>query len=131
MGLAFFALALAIGGMTVPLFPMLRDNGITAGSAASTAALGASRRHRRRIITGRLVDRFFALYYTIFTVGVGISPVMIAEIRTATNGYAVPLTACIALTGMASALLATLPRFPKLQSIEVATNPNAELAPGR
>lgn len=57
---AFFVLALALGGMTVHLVPLLRDADVSAASAAGTASVVGIALIVGRLVVGLLVDRFFA-----------------------------------------------------------------------
>lgn len=179
LALIFITIALAVGGMTVHLVPLLRDAGVSAGGAASSAALVGVSVIIGRVIVGLLVDRLFApfvaagvmvmaslgylalvlggpafaaaaalgiglalgaevdiigyltaryygvvkygrvfgLFYAIFTIGIGISPVMIAEIRSATGSYTAALMVCVGLMLSAALMLLFLPRFPAPASV--------------
>jgi MFS family permease len=171
---AFLTLALAVGGLTLHLVPMLRDAGVAPASAAGTAGLVGIAVIVGRVSVGLLVDRFFAprvaaavltvaaagylalllggpglaaaaalgvglalgaevdligyltaryygmarygrlfgVFYAVFTLGVGASPLLMAWLRSATGGYGAALLAAVGLLAVAGALLATAPRFP-------------------
>ncbi|GAA1394768.1 MFS transporter [Pseudonocardia kongjuensis] len=57
---SFLVVSLAVGGMAVHLVPLLRDNGVDAGSAASVASLVGIAVIVGRLGAGYLVDRIFA-----------------------------------------------------------------------
>jgi MFS family permease len=171
---AFLTLALAVGGLTLHLVPMLRDAGVAPASAAGTAGLVGIAVIVGRVSVGLLVDRFFAprvaaavltvaaagylalllggpglaaaaalgvglalgaevdligyltaryygmarygrlfgVFYAVFTLGVGASPLLMAWLRSATGGYGSALLIAVGLLAVAGALLATAPRFP-------------------
>ncbi|TWF75164.1 nitrate/nitrite transporter NarK [Pseudonocardia hierapolitana] len=172
---AFAVLALAVGGLTLHLVPLLRDAGVPAASAAATAGLVGIAVIVGRVSVGLLVDRFFAprvaaavlavaaagylalllggpglaaaaalgvglalgaevdligyltaryfglarygrlfgVFYAVFTLGVGASPLLMAWLRSATGGYGAALGAAVALLGVAAVLLVTAPAFPQ------------------
>ncbi|GAA5061621.1 MFS family permease [Thermocatellispora tengchongensis] len=174
LALAFLALALAVGGMTVHLVPMLRDAGVSTASAATTAGLVGIAVIVGRVGVGLLVDRLFAprvaaavlllaalgyvallaggpalaaaaavgvglalgaevdligyltaryyglarysrmfgVFYAVFMLGVGASPLMMAWLLAVTGGYTAPLLVAVALLALAAALLLSAPRFP-------------------
>lgn len=56
----FFLVAMAVGGMIVHFIPMLLDEGLSAGSAGGAAAVIGLSVVLGRVITGLLIDRFFA-----------------------------------------------------------------------
>ncbi|MFI0463380.1 MFS transporter [Saccharopolyspora sp. 5N102] len=60
LAVTFLLLALALGGMSVHLVPLLRDAGVSAASAAGTASLVGVALIVGRLVVGLLVDRFFA-----------------------------------------------------------------------
>ncbi|WP_213571422.1 MFS transporter [Rhodococcus sp. USK13] len=55
--------------------------------------------------------RIFGIFYGIFTLALGISPLVIAEIHSLTQSYSLPLLAGIVLMLAAASLLGTAPRF--------------------
>ncbi|MEJ2885727.1 MFS transporter [Actinomycetospora aeridis] len=174
LAVAFFAISLAVGGLTVHLVPLLRDAGVAPSSAAATAGLVGIAVIVGRVISGLLVDRFFAprvmvgvllvaalgyvalvvggptfasaaavgvglalgaevdvvgylvaryygmaaysrmfgVFYAVFTLGVGASPLLMAAVRGSTGSYTAPLLGAVALLGVAVVLLFTAPRFP-------------------
>lgn len=60
LALAFLTLALAAGGMTIHLFPFLREAGVPVADAARTVSLIGIAVIASRIFVGLLIDRFFA-----------------------------------------------------------------------
>ncbi|MDD7940342.1 MFS transporter [Actinomycetospora lutea] len=174
LAVAFLAISLAVGGLTVHLVPLLRDAGVAASSAAATAGLVGIAVIVGRVISGLLVDRFFAprvmvgvllvaglgyvalvvggptfagaaavgvglalgaevdvvgylvaryygmaaysrmfgVFYAVFTLGVGASPLLMAAVRGATGSYTAPLLGAVALLAVAVVLLFSAPRFP-------------------
>ncbi|MTD53279.1 MFS transporter [Amycolatopsis pithecellobii] len=172
--IAFLALSVAVGGMTVHLVPLLRDAGASAGAAARTASIIGIALIVGRVAVGLLVDRFFApriaaavlvfaaaafvalalagsalapvaaigiglalgaevdvigyltsryyglahysrmfgVFYAVFTLGLGASPLLMAWLRAATGSYLAALLVSAGLLAGASALLLTAPRFP-------------------
>ncbi|MFC5140470.1 MFS transporter [Actinomycetospora rhizophila] len=174
LAVAFLAISVAVGGLTVHLVPLLRDAGVAASSAAATAGLVGIAVIVGRVISGLLVDRFFAprvmvgvllvaalgyvalvvggptfagaaavgvglalgaevdvvgylvaryygmaaysrmfgVFYAVFTLGVGASPLLMAALRAATGSYTAPLLGAVALLAVAVVLLFTAPRFP-------------------
>ena len=174
LAVAFLAISLAVGGLTVHLVPLLRDAGVAPASAAATAGLVGIAVIVGRVVSGLLVDRFFAprvmvgvllvaalghvalvvggptfasaaavgvglalgaevdvvgylvaryygmaaysrmfgVFYAVFTLGVGASPLLMAAVRGSTGSYTAPLLGAVALLGVAVVLLFTVPRFP-------------------
>lgn len=172
---AFLTLALAAGGMTIHLFPFLRDAGVPAADAAQTVSLIGIAVIASRIVVGLLIDRFFApkvaalvlvvsalgylalfaggpafaalaaiglglaagaevdiignltsryygiarygrifgIFYAVFFLGFGASPMLTAFLRELTGSYAVPLLVSVALLAVSGVLLFTAPTFPK------------------
>jgi MFS family permease len=58
--LAYLLLALAVGGLTVHLVPLLRDAGVTPARAAATAGAIGIAIIVGRLVVGALIDRHFA-----------------------------------------------------------------------
>ncbi|GAA4889562.1 MFS transporter [Actinomycetospora straminea] len=174
LAVAFLAISLAVGGLTVHLVPLLRDAGVAPASAAATAGFVGIAVIVGRVVSGLLVDRFFAprvmvgvltvaalgyvalvvggpsfataaavgvglalgaevdvvgylvaryygmaaysrvfgVFYAVFTLGVGASPLLMAFLRASTGSYTAPLLGAIGLLVLAAGLLLTAPRFP-------------------
>ncbi|MEJ2860706.1 MFS transporter [Actinomycetospora flava] len=192
LAVAFLAISLAVGGLTVHLVPLLRDAGVAPTSAAATAGLVGIAVIVGRVISGLLVDRFFAprvmvgvllvaalgyvalvvggptfasaaavgvglalgaevdvvgylvaryygmaaysrmfgVFYAVFTLGVGASPLLMAAVRGATGSYTAPLLGAVALLGVAVVLLFTAPRFPSTTPAADASVPATTTAGG-
>jgi cyanate permease len=62
VGLAFAAVAIAVSALIVHMVPLLRDAGMTPIAAARTASIIGFGVLAGRLITGWLIDRFFAPY---------------------------------------------------------------------
>lgn len=62
VGLSFAAAALAVSGLVVHMVPLMRDLGMDPVKAASTAAIIGVGVLVGRLLTGYLIDRFFAPY---------------------------------------------------------------------
>lgn len=56
----FFCVALGVGGLIVHFIPMLTDAGVTLSRAATTAGVLGVSVILGRVVTGALIDRFFA-----------------------------------------------------------------------
>ncbi|GAA1403380.1 MFS transporter [Pseudonocardia kongjuensis] len=67
--LAFMAISLAVGGLTVHLVPMLRDAGVAPTSAAAIAGAVGVSVVVGRIVVGILIDRFFAPRVAVLVLG--------------------------------------------------------------
>jgi MFS family permease len=61
-------------------------------------------------------SRVFGIFYAIFTLGIGVSPVLMAWLRQATGGYVVALLVSSALLLLAAVLLLASPPFPSQAS---------------
>lgn len=190
LAVAFLAISLAVGGLTVHLVPLLRDAGVAPASAAGTAALVGIAVILGRVVSGLLVDRFFAprvmvgvllvaalgyvalvaggptfasaaavgvglalgaevdvvgylvaryygiaaysrmfgVFYAVFTLGVGASPLLMASLRASTGSYTLPLLGAVGLLVLAAGLLFTAPRFPATAPDEGAPVPTTVTA---
>ncbi|WP_104494473.1 MFS transporter [Paracoccus denitrificans] len=62
VGISFAAVAVAVSALVVHMVPLLRDAGMTPIAAASTASVIGFGVLGGRLITGWLIDRFFAPY---------------------------------------------------------------------
>jgi MFS family permease len=174
LAIAFLALALAVGGMLQHLFPMLRDAGVSAASAAGITSIVGVAVIVSRLLVGLLVDRFFApriaalallvsvagyvallvggstfawfaaigiglasgaevdiignltsryyalenygrifgIFYAVFFLGFGMSPLLMAYARSLAGGYTLPVAVSVGLLAVAAILLFAAPPFP-------------------
>jgi MFS family permease len=71
----------------------------------------------------------FGVFYAVFTLGLGASPLLIAWLRAATGSYLVALVVSAGLLVGASALLLTSPRFPATVEDDVPGVTTATTAP--
>ncbi|MFG1955736.1 MFS transporter, partial [Micromonospora sp. NPDC048830] len=107
-------LALSAAGLLALLL-----GGPAFGSAAAIAAglaLGAevdlAGNLTSRYYPIRHYSRMFSVFYAVFMVGVGSSPLLITALRDATGSYQLALVISIGLLMIAAVLLLTAPRFP-------------------
>ncbi|WP_432993910.1 MFS transporter [Dactylosporangium sp. CA-233914] len=107
-------LALAAAGLLALLL-----GGPELGSAAAIAAglaLGAevdlAGNLTSRYYPIRHYSRMFSVFYAVFMVGVGASPLLISALRDATGSYRLGLVISVGLLAVAAVLLLTAPRFP-------------------
>lgn len=76
-----------------------------------------------------MYGRIFGLFYSVWMIGIGFGPLIMAEARAKTGSYTLPIGLALGLLVIAAILVATLPRFPTLETDEMAGTRSAETAP--